>query len=160
MVNVILGSLFVDQISFKPPEQEKSKEKSQKTVLDTGAGPSSSRGKDKQKARHPSDSILFPPKHYTLAGSRRFNLEGRGTYEGVRPVRSVSSEGECTMNQNPADFSIPEAGNIYTICARDLKFRKRNASREKRPSVKVNGVKRQRVTKAKPGNENAEDRSS
>ncbi|KAL3498440.1 hypothetical protein ACH5RR_041172 [Cinchona calisaya] len=149
-----LGAAYSDsypgQISFKHPEQDKS---------GTGAGPSSSRVKDKKKA-NPSafDCVLGPQKQHRLANARSFNLEAFAVSGGARPVKSVSPEGECRLNRNPADFSIPEARNEYTICARDLKSRKRNVSRERAPSV--GGAKRQRVTKAKPGNEHVQRHSS
>ncbi|XP_071920092.1 uncharacterized protein [Coffea arabica] len=147
-----LPAVLPGQISFKTPEQEKPREKSKKSGSGTGFGPSSSRGKDKQTATlHASDSIVHPQKHHRLEGPRRFNLEASGITGGVGRANGVSSEGECGWNRNPADFSLPVAGNEYTICARDLKFRKRNASREKRSSVKANGAKRQR--KAKSGTE-------
>ncbi|KAL7159345.1 hypothetical protein ABFS83_01G021200 [Erythranthe nasuta] len=53
----------------------------------------------------------------------------------IRPERSNLRLGPCTLNRNPADFSIPDAGNEFTLTAKDLKFRKRsNASKEKRRS--------------------------
>lgn len=53
------------------------------------------------------------------------------------------------MNKNPADFSMPEVGNEFTISAKDLRhvYRKRNAFQEKASKNNVNGMKRQRVRK-------------
>lgn len=153
-----LSAVLSGQISFRPKEQEKL-DKSQKNKTGTSAGPSSSRGKEKQKVNlHAATSILCPQNNHRFADSRRFNLEAN-SISGVRPNRNMSSEGLCSINRNPADFSIPEARNKYTICARDLKFQKRNLSRERPASIKVNGAKRQRVSKAKPGSD-VQNRSS
>lgn len=144
-----LSAVLPGQISFKPPEQDKSREKLKKSGPGTGFGPSSSRAKDKQKATpHASDLVPYPPKHHRLEDSRRLNLEASGMSGGVGRANAVPSEGECGWNRNPADFSLPVAGNEYTICGRDLKFRKRNSSRGKPSGVRANGAKRQRKAKA------------
>ncbi|KAL7122069.1 hypothetical protein ACP275_01G022700 [Erythranthe tilingii] len=50
----------------------------------------------------------------------------------IRPEISNLRLGPCTLNRNPADFSIPDVRNEFTLTAKDLKFRKRsNASKEK-----------------------------
>ncbi|EPS64321.1 hypothetical protein M569_10459 [Genlisea aurea] len=65
-----------------------------------------------------------------------------------RPVagRHTPSEVQvCVLNRNPADFSIPEAGNVFTTSARDFKFRKRiNNSNSNSHSSNNNGALRQR----------------
>lgn len=53
----------------------------------------------------------------------------------------------CTLNRNPADFSIPDAKNEYTITARDLKPRKRNPFQERSRAVNIEGSKRGRARK-------------
>ncbi|EYU20449.1 hypothetical protein MIMGU_mgv1a011653mg [Erythranthe guttata] len=56
----------------------------------------------------------------------------------IQPERSNLRLGPCTLNRNPADFSIPDAGNEFTLTAKDLKFRKRsNASKEKMRSLNL-----------------------
>ncbi|PIN23024.1 hypothetical protein CDL12_04246 [Handroanthus impetiginosus] len=65
----------------------------------------------------------------------------------IQPARSDAALGVCTLNRNPADFSIPEARNEFTLSAKDFKFRKRNGSKEKSRSANVEGRKRQRVRK-------------
>ncbi|KAI9097619.1 hypothetical protein K1719_025390 [Acacia pycnantha] len=53
----------------------------------------------------------------------------------------------CSINRNPADFTLPDMGNIYMIRGEDLKFEKpRNP--KKRPSlVSFQGCKQQRILK-------------
>ncbi|CAA2959760.1 Hypothetical predicted protein [Olea europaea subsp. europaea] len=65
----------------------------------------------------------------------------------ARPVRSNSEIFVCALNRNPAEFSIPDPQNKYTIGAKDLKFRKRSGYKEIPRSIKVNEQKRQKVTK-------------
>ncbi|KAL7150762.1 hypothetical protein ABFS83_05G135100 [Erythranthe nasuta] len=56
--------------------------------------------------------------------------------------------GVCTLNRNPADFSVPDAENEYTISGKDLKSRKRNYSRrEKIRPASTEGEKRPRMKK-------------
>lgn len=59
----------------------------------------------------------------------------------------------CTLNRNPADFSIPDAKNEYTITARDLKSRKRISLKERSRGVNLEGLKRGRARKDAPGRE-------
>ncbi|CAL0319235.1 unnamed protein product [Lupinus luteus] len=50
-------------------------------------------------------------------------LEVRGTHETFLPVRANLGN-SCTVNRNPADFTMPETGNAYMINGEDLKFEK------------------------------------
>lgn len=42
----------------------------------------------------------------------------------IMPLKDMSREQVCIVSRNPADFSIPEEGNIYMIGSGDLKFSK------------------------------------
>ncbi|XP_068652429.1 protein EMBRYONIC FLOWER 1-like [Aristolochia californica] len=57
------------------------------------------------------------------------------------PVESSNNSEPCSVNRNPAEFSIPEEGNIYMIGSDDLKCR--NLSPLKDPDAR----KRQRILK-------------
>ncbi|KAM7276971.1 hypothetical protein ACFE04_018837 [Oxalis oulophora] len=52
----------------------------------------------------------------------------------------------CTINRNPADFSIPEAGNEFMIAGEDLKLRKPMYSENRAGSVRLDGAKRKKKT--------------
>ncbi|KAL2517822.1 Uncharacterized protein Adt_14069 [Abeliophyllum distichum] len=96
----------------------------------------------------PSGSIIVPQiSHRDVVPSMSIDLEDSTNPETPQPLRIRMEEHVCTLNQNPADFSIPDARNQYTICAKDLKLIKRNALKERSSSVNVEGHKRQRVTK-------------
>lgn len=71
----------------------------------------------------------------------------------IRPAISNSALGVCTLNRNPADFGIPDARNEFTLSAKDLRSRKKNASKEKSRMVNVEGRKRQRMRKDGSGKE-------
>ncbi|KAH6835841.1 embryonic flower 1 [Perilla frutescens var. hirtella] len=73
-------------------------------------------------------------------------LDGSSDLE-KQPARSNGALGDCTLNRNPADFSIPEVGNRFTLCAKDLKPRRRNALKEKSRAGNVDGRKRQIMRK-------------
>ncbi|KAL2544949.1 uncharacterized protein Fot_14182 [Forsythia ovata] len=89
----------------------------------------------------PSGSIILPQlSHRDVVPSMSIDLEDSTNPETPQPLRIRMEEHVCTLNQNPADFSIPDARN-------DLILIKRNASKERSSSGNVDGHKRQRVTK-------------
>ncbi|XP_042037397.1 uncharacterized protein LOC121783404 isoform X2 [Salvia splendens] len=58
--------------------------------------------------------------------------------------------GECTLNRNPADFSIPQVGNEFTITSNDLKRgKKTNGFKGKSRLGNVDGRKRGRKPRRK-----------
>ncbi|KAG8375571.1 hypothetical protein BUALT_Bualt10G0114400 [Buddleja alternifolia] len=88
-----------------------------------------------------------------LGNFKATHLEGPSNLV-IRPAaRSDSALGVCTLNQNPADFSIPDATNEFTISAKDLKSRKRYAPKEKPRFANVDGRKKQRARNYAPGKE-------
>ncbi|CAI9772352.1 unnamed protein product [Fraxinus pennsylvanica] len=97
-------------------------------------------GMDKQKTiLDTSSPMVFPQQSYRHEGlSGTMNLEA-SIKLSTQPMRSNSKMDLCTLNRNPAEFSIPDPQNKYTIGAKDLKLRKRN--------IKVNVQKRHRVIK-------------
>ncbi|XP_051119383.1 protein EMBRYONIC FLOWER 1 [Andrographis paniculata] len=77
-------------------------------------------------------------------------VQSKSPYFGgaIPPSRETLSMGVCALNRNPADFTVPEAGNEYMISAKDLKARKRsNALKERVQHANVDGQKRQRARK-------------
>ncbi|CAA0821328.1 Protein EMBRYONIC FLOWER 1 [Striga hermonthica] len=52
----------------------------------------------------------------------------------------------CTLNRNPADFSIPDSRNVFMISAKDLKPKRRISSKDRgRPPVNFDGPKRPKM---------------
>lgn len=68
-------------------------------------------------------------------------LDQSGNFE-KRSARSKEALGNCTLNKNPADFSIPQVGNIFTLTGKELEPRRRNAFKEKSPAENIDGRKR------------------
>ncbi|KAL3645912.1 hypothetical protein CASFOL_011092 [Castilleja foliolosa] len=78
------------------------------------------------------------PKDIILAGPS--NLASQ-------PSRSNLEVEICTLNQNPADFSFPDAKNEFMIDGEDLNPKKRNSLKKKSRAGNVEGCKRQRARK-------------
>lgn len=91
----------------------------------------------------------MPPQQ---GNTKAFHLEGPSNLAS-QPSRGDLALEVCTLNQNPADFSIPDAKNEFTISAKDLKSRKRNSLKERSRSVNVEGQKRRRARKDASGKE-------
>ncbi|XP_019413166.1 PREDICTED: protein EMBRYONIC FLOWER 1-like isoform X1 [Lupinus angustifolius] len=72
-------------------------------------------------------------------------LEVPGTHETLLPVR-VTLGNICMVNRNPADFTMPEAGNLYMLNGEDLKFEKRLPKKRHRFPT-PHGCKQQRNLK-------------
>lgn len=86
--------------------------------------------------------IIYP------SNTNFMDLEANYMTGTVYPMRGISKE-ICTLNRNPADFSIPETGNVYMISGKDLKFGKKGYSKGGSGLNTGDGRKRQRVTKLK-----------
>ncbi|KAH6790896.1 embryonic flower 1 [Perilla frutescens var. frutescens] len=89
-----------------------------------------------------------PPRGSTKA----FNLDSPANLV-IKPSKGSVEMEVCTLNRNPADFSIPDAKNEYTITARDLKARKRIYMKGRSRGVNLEGQKRGRVRKDASGKE-------
>lgn len=93
-----------------------------------------------------SDNVVIPLQSRILQNSTSYIDLGACHMHGtIGPLESISKTGICTVNRNPADFSIPDAGNVYMIQGEDLRFGKKDYFRSKTGGV--DGRKRQRVTK-------------
>ncbi|GAV88695.1 hypothetical protein CFOL_v3_32117 [Cephalotus follicularis] len=106
----------------------------------------------------PSDSTAFPLQFYPAENTTKHKLDAPTTNVSVQHWKSSFQTEVCSINRNPADFSVPEAGNEYMIAGEDLKFRTSLPS-ENRSSLikldKLDGRKRQR--KATDANESAKN---
>ncbi|KAM7490417.1 hypothetical protein LguiA_033338 [Lonicera macranthoides] len=118
-----------NRIFFKPREQEKER-RSYPTPQN--------KGRKSQKSGAPHTVLEFNPvldKQKGVIGpskpglfkdfTKSSDLDGSFKRGTVRPLRITSRTEICTLNKNPADFSIPERGNVYTISGEDLRFPKR-----------------------------------
>ncbi|KAJ4953234.1 hypothetical protein NE237_030066 [Protea cynaroides] len=105
----------------------------------------------------PSNSTKFPKKSQTEKGStKRVQLKVGGRDETASPVERISGIGSCTLNRNPADFTVPEYGNVYMIGAADLKYKKKIPSRERGGLINIDGHKRQKKMKLTTIKENGQ----
>ncbi|KAL8113553.1 protein EMBRYONIC FLOWER 1 isoform X2 [Apium graveolens] len=72
-----------------------------------------------------SVDVVFPMLPKALKITENHKDVGSCQMHGtIRPLRDISKEEVCNVNRNPADFTIPEAGNMYMIHGGDLKFNK------------------------------------
>lgn len=91
-----------------------------------------------------SDSMIFPLPFHALENSTQQKLESRGLTRAVHPRKSSFETEICSVNRNPADFSAPEAGNMYMIAGEDLKVERVAPSANRSGLIKLDGHKRQR----------------
>ncbi|KAG5225378.1 protein EMBRYONIC FLOWER [Salix suchowensis] len=75
---------------------------------------------------------------------KQIQVKSRDNNSTVHPHKSSSETEVCSVNRNPADFTIPEAGNMYMIAGEALKFEKDVPFANGSHSLKVDGRKRQR----------------
>lgn len=61
--------------------------------------------------------------HLETETSLQRKLQVHGIHETSVPFKIISGN-SCMVNRNPADFTMPETGNIYMIRGEDLKFEK------------------------------------
>ncbi|XVF48574.1 hypothetical protein PTKIN_Ptkin03bG0201500 [Pterospermum kingtungense] len=69
-----------------------------------------------------SDSMMVPIQLHAIESETKQKLESRIMSGNPSHPKSVSENEICCINRNPADFTVPEAGNIYMIRGEDLKF--------------------------------------
>ncbi|XP_042499343.1 uncharacterized protein LOC122077460 [Macadamia integrifolia] len=94
-----------------------------------------------------SDSRQFPEQPQTAGGStKHVELKVNRKDETVSPVETISGFQICTLNRNPADFTVPSAANGYMIGAEDLK-RKLTPSMGRRGPIDIDLNKRPKKMK-------------
>ncbi|XP_031102742.1 protein EMBRYONIC FLOWER 1 isoform X1 [Ipomoea triloba] len=163
-----LPSLY-NQISFKSQEQEKPRRLYAPSLLGGSKLHSSASSSGTPHMTQGSFSVRdmqggflclpgptsFPLQDHILE-HRPKNFElGRGSIPVTAwPMKSTVESNTCSLNQNPAEFTDPEAWNMFTISGKDLKIGKKNSSRERSyAAANVDGRKRQRNTKVRTGKE-------
>ncbi|XP_030452519.1 protein EMBRYONIC FLOWER 1 isoform X2 [Syzygium oleosum] len=94
---------------------------------------------------HKSGNIFGMPNPRNFSpheeNSEKAKMDAHNRSETIWPPRCSSEPGICTINRNPADFSSPEAGNIYTIGRNDLKFEKKVRFPKKSGLANLDGLK-------------------
>ncbi|XAR67702.1 hypothetical protein NMG60_11002577 [Bertholletia excelsa] len=73
--------------------------------------------------RSSPDSMILPSKSYLMEDSVG-NVEVDRKFGTLWLVRGSCGSEICTLNRNPADFSIPEAGNEFMIGFKDINRKK------------------------------------
>lgn len=89
-----------------------------------------------------SNSEVLELAHHMERNSEESELIGRT--KTLQDQKSTFETKICSVNKNPADFSLPEAGNIYMIGAEDFSFGRALHSKNRQSSMNFNGFKRQR----------------
>ncbi|XP_062099101.1 protein EMBRYONIC FLOWER 1 isoform X2 [Humulus lupulus] len=72
-----------------------------------------------------SGSMVLPSQLHTTENLTEHKFAAPYTIGTFWPPKSPSESTICTINRNPADFSMPDAGNEYMIRGEDLKFGQR-----------------------------------
>ncbi|XP_022976310.1 protein EMBRYONIC FLOWER 1-like isoform X1 [Cucurbita maxima] len=99
-----------------------------------------------KKSGGPSSSLVSMSGYHRVENPGQCIIERHGTKRMLEHSKVGSEFGICSINKNPAEFSIPEAGNVYMIGAEDLQFSKRIS--KKTPDLNnMDGRKRKRNMK-------------
>ncbi|KAK9102725.1 hypothetical protein Sjap_019979 [Stephania japonica] len=129
--------------SMKPPRDLKSK-KSNRSIFENSAIDGMQKG-------FLSASISGPSRIQTqgIEDSATYFREDISNKNGTAcPITRSCSTELCTVNRNPADFTIPEAGNAYMIGPGDLRRGKISMPRGKSGLThELEGLKKQRMAK-------------
>lgn len=106
-----------------------------------------------------SGSMVYPLQCHPVEDSTT-KLEIHHTNGTCWPPKSSSESTHCCINRNPADFSMPDVGNVYMIKGEDLKISKLIPS-EKRPGlINVEQHKQKRNVKHPTEKERSRRRTS
>eukprot|EP00258_Populus_trichocarpa_P030323 XP_024446342.1 protein EMBRYONIC FLOWER 1 isoform X3 [Populus trichocarpa] len=90
------------------------------------------------------DPSVFSLPFRALENPNKDKLKSLDNNRIVHPHKSSSETEVCSVNRNPADFTIPEAGNMYMIAGEALRFEKDVPFANGSHSLKLDGRKRQR----------------
>ncbi|XP_027355164.1 protein EMBRYONIC FLOWER 1 [Abrus precatorius] len=140
---------FIGSPSFGASSSTQHDKKFMRTTGFNGQNSTKSGRKEKMKSSNSTlqnrvSKQLSWPRLETETSLQR-NLDVNGTHETSMPLKIISGN-SCMVNRNPADFTIPETGNIYMIRGEDLKFEK--STLKNRPRIAIPyGYKQQRNLK-------------
>ncbi|ESQ32115.1 hypothetical protein EUTSA_v10003568mg [Eutrema salsugineum] len=91
-----------------------------------------------------SDSMMLPLKFHMTDNAKKQKTKKAQCNNDVSacPPRSISGPYVCSVNRNPADFTIPDApGNVYMIKGEDLKVKKHPGFKKKSSLYKQDVLK-------------------
>lgn len=106
------------------------------TTSFNGRIPSKSGMKDRMKSsgsamhnRGNAQQLNWPYLEKETSLQRQFKVHD--TCGTSMPVRKSSGSNICSINRNPADFTVPDPGNVYMIKGEELKFEEASTSRNR-----------------------------
>ncbi|XP_023523977.1 protein EMBRYONIC FLOWER 1-like [Cucurbita pepo subsp. pepo] len=100
-----------------------------------------------RKSGGPSSSLVSMSGYYRVENPGQCIIERHGTKRMLEHSKVSSEFGICSINKNPAEFSLPEAGNVYMIGAEDLHFSKGISPKKISSLNNMDGRKRKRNVK-------------
>ncbi|CAH8391437.1 unnamed protein product [Eruca vesicaria subsp. sativa] len=102
-----------------------------------------------------SNSMKLPLKTHVTEKEMNQKRKAEGSSNvSALPQKNSSGSFVCSVNKNPADFTIPEPGNVYMITSENLKVRKRAPYKTKASLCKEDAMKQTKKTVG-PVTENA-----
>ncbi|KAL1202225.1 Protein EMBRYONIC FLOWER 1 [Cardamine amara subsp. amara] len=102
-----------------------------------------------------SNSMMLPLKFHMIDKENKQKRKAENCNNAsARPVKNGSGSIVCSVNRNPADFTIAEPGNVYMLTGESLKVRKR-ASFKKKPNLCKQDAMKQTKKPVCPATENA-----
>lgn len=141
------SSLSFQNASWSPHHQEK-KTKRKDTfapVYNTHEKPvfASSNDQAKFQLLGASNSMMLPLKFHMTDKEKKQKrkAESCNNNASAGPVKNSSGPIVCSVNRNPADFTIPEPGNVYMLTGEHLKVRKRTTFKKKPAVCKQDAMK-------------------
>ncbi|EFH47738.1 predicted protein [Arabidopsis lyrata subsp. lyrata] len=103
-----------------------------------------------------SNSMMLPLKFHMRDKEKKQKRKAESCNNNASawPVKNSSGSIVCSVNRNPADFTIPEPGNVYMLTGEHLKARKRTTVKKK-PSLCKQDAMKQTKKPVCPATENA-----
>ncbi|KAG5408333.1 hypothetical protein IGI04_004652 [Brassica rapa subsp. trilocularis] len=89
-----------------------------------------------------SDSMKLPLKFHVMGKEKKQNRKAESCGDASAwPPRNSCGTIVCSVSRNPADFTIPEPGNVYMLTGESLKVRKRATYKKKTSLSKQDALK-------------------
>ncbi|EOA19844.1 hypothetical protein CARUB_v10000092mg [Capsella rubella] len=145
------------QASWSPHQEKKTKRKDTFTpVYNTNekAGFVSSNDQAKFQLLGASNSMMLPLKFHMTDKEKKQKRKAESFNNASAWPLKISGPIVCSVNRNPADFTIPEPGNVYMLTGENLKVRKRT-NFKKKPSLCKQDAMKQTKKPVCPPTENA-----
>ncbi|XP_010453201.1 PREDICTED: protein EMBRYONIC FLOWER 1-like isoform X2 [Camelina sativa] len=88
-----------------------------------------------------SNSMMLPLKFHMTDKEKKQKRKAESCNNASAWPLKNSGPIVCSVNRNPADFTIPEPGNVYMLTAQNLKIRKRTTFKKKPSLCKQDAMK-------------------